>query len=186
MIEKSNNLNSDDKVKNKKNNNNELNIISTNTKSHNSSVHLSQSFINKKSQFYNIEMNQPNNKRIKPRRKGTTSLDAKRKKNNLFGKTKVEELKSSINAIKKNRKASLLFMGRNLKEKLEKKRFSVQMEDSICKEKMEAFEKEVIDKNNYKRNKTKEKFYLSDNYILKNKEQIKKSVMNKHLKKKKI
>ena len=70
-------------------------------------------------------MNQANNKRIKPIRKGTASLDTKRKKNYLFDKIKNEELKSSIIGIKKHRKNSLLFTERNLKEKLEKKRFSV-------------------------------------------------------------
>ena len=183
MLENNNNLNLDDKGNNKNNNDkSKLNIISTDTKAPNSSLRVCHSFITKKSQFYNIEMNQANYKRIKPIRKGTGSLDTKRKKNYLFDKIKNEELKSSIIGIKKQRKNSLLFTERNLKEKLEKKRFSVQMEYDIGKDKMEAFEKEVIDKNNYKRNKTKKKFYLSDNFLSKNKEQIKDSVMNKHLK----
>ena len=184
MLEKNNNSEFEDKAKNK--NNNKLKIISTNKKAPDSSRRFCHSFINKNSNIFNIEMNQSNNKRIKPLRKGMLSLDVKRKKNKLFEKNKVEELKPSIITIKKNIKNSLIFTERNLKEKLEKKRFSVQMENDIYKEKMEAFEKEIIDKNNYIRNKAKQKFYYSDIFLLKNKEQIKDSLLNKPFKRKKL
>ena len=182
MIEKNNNINSDDKDSKNNDNKSKFNTNSTDTKVPNSSLRNCHSLINRKSKLYNIEMNQPNYKRVKPRRKGTSSLDFKRKKNYLFDIIKDGELKSSINKIKKHRKNSLLFTERNLKEKLEKKRYSVQMEYNISEDKLAAFEKEVIDKNNYKRNKTKKKFILSDNFITKKSEQIRNSVMNKHLK----
>jgi len=186
MLEKTNTLDHDNKDNNKNNDDkSKLNNISTDNTVSNSSLRICHSFIHKKSKFYNIEMNQANNKRIKPIRKVTASLDDKRKKNYLFDKIKNEELKSSIIGIKKNRKNSLLFTERNLKEKLQKKRFSVQMEYGIGRDKMEAFEKEVIDKNNYHRNKSRKKFYLSDNFLTKNSEQIKDSVVNKHLKRRK-
>ena len=87
MLEKNKTLNFDDKVKNKNNN---LNIISTDTKSPNSSLHISHSYIYKKSNFYNLEMNQTNNKRIIPRRKGTSSLDTKKRKTIYLIKLKLK------------------------------------------------------------------------------------------------